>query len=144
MVNVAMLQDRPSIFTRIASVGLLLSFGLCGCATHIEAAGRTVTIHVETLGEYPSTIKSFQLVEATSKNIPIFRVEGKDDFQTWKFDLHTGQNAINSVDVAHGSYLVVAPVQQNIFILRPKTEYVATVCRLHHLYCSTEKFSFTD
>lgn len=123
----------------------LLPFCLAGCQhSSVEVKGKAATIHVETLGEYPTTIKSFQVAPVTAKEIPFFRIEGEDGFQTWAFTLHSGVNDIHSINTSHGSYRIISPAIGKEFTLSPQTRYIATVCEAGHYFCRTEIFSFDE
>ncbi len=93
-----------------------------------EHLGNSVVIHVETLGEYPTSVGRIRLTEvSSSKTIwEIQRSAGTP--QLWKFELRSGENpVIPTVVTGGGSFSVVAPIEAESFSLSIDSRYRLTV-----------------
>jgi hypothetical protein len=140
-------QDKPGVLTRVASV--ILAVELCvicsGCnrTLPIDSGKNQAVIHVETLGEYPTTIESFAVTRVEQPSTAVFSIKGVDTFQTWNFKLSSGVNQTSSINTAHGEYRVTFPATEKTFVLQKGTPYKATVCFQHHS-CHSGTFSFTE
>ena len=139
---VALVQDKPGVLTRAAAVCLTCTLAGCGGRLKIDVSKGQAVIHVETLGEYPTTIRSFQVAPANHPTAPLFSIQGLDNFQTWNFKLHSGLNQTSLMDTSHGRYKVIAPSEENEFRLSPQTNYIATAC--FEQRCSTGIFSLAE
>jgi hypothetical protein len=100
-----------------------------------------VTIHVETLGEYPTTVGSIRISDPSKRDV--FSLRGNGEFQLWNFKLKSGLNPTKIEKVGHGSYDVVVPSGALSFRLVANTTYVATVCSSRFV-CDHIKFSFSE
>jgi hypothetical protein len=89
----------------------------------LENKGANVIAHVETLGEYPTTVLHIQIKDVSSGKIVFELVKEEGTPQIHNFSLSVGENPVNVADPEHGSYRVVAPAGGNKFVLRPGTNY---------------------
>jgi hypothetical protein len=119
-----------------------MSLASCGGGLKIDVSKGEAVVHVETLGEYPTTVRSFQVAQANHPNSPLFSIQGLDGFQTWNFKLHSGLNQSSLVDASHGRYKVIAPLAESGFRLSSRTNYIATACFEHS--CTTGNFSLAE
>jgi hypothetical protein len=116
----------------LASIGVLLC-GIWGCSSvpqlTQEQKGPDLYIHFETLGEYPTTVRSFQITELNQPRLIVLQMKAsKDTIQTHNFRLHTGTNQIGLVDREGGSYQAIVPTGTTDFTLYANTSYVAKIC----------------
>jgi hypothetical protein len=141
------LKARHIRLIRVASIifacALLISCSGCNRSLRIDTSKQHAVIHVETLGEYPTTVESFALKPANQPNASVFSIEGTDTFQTWNFKLNSGVNQTSSIETSHGQYRVTSPMSDKTFVLQAGTPYRATVCFEHHS-CRSGTFSFTE
>ena len=145
--NARGLKARPMRLIRVASMFfagvLLISCSGCNRSLPIDTGKKQAVIHVETLGEYPTTIESFAVTPADKPTTPVFLIEGIDTFQAWNFSLNSGVNQTSSINTAHGQYRVISPSSEKTFVLQAGIPYRATVCFEHHS-CRKGTFSFTE
>jgi hypothetical protein len=93
----------------------------------LEGSEHSVLVHVETLGEYPTTIRRIQLQSVASGDVVFEVVSGTGTPQIQNFRLLAGANPVNVVDPQYGAYRVVRPTGANSFILRQGEEYRLTI-----------------
>jgi hypothetical protein len=100
---------------------------LAGCfkrpALRLESSASSVIVHVETLGEYPTTVRHIQLREDPSGKVIFELLTESGTPQIYSFRLSVGENSIRVVDPEHGSYRVVEPNGKNTFSLRTGVHY---------------------
>ena len=106
---------------------LLMLAALVGCfkrpAVKLEHSGLSVIVHVETLGEYPTTVRRIQIADAASGKV-IFELQTENGTpQIYNFRLSAGENSTHTADPEHGSYRVVEPNGKNTFTLQPGVHY---------------------
>jgi hypothetical protein len=89
----------------------------------IENKGANVIAHVETLGEYPTTILHFQIKDVSSGIIVFELIKDKGTPQIHTFSLSVGENSVIFADPQYGSYRVIVPAGGNKFILSPGINY---------------------
>ena len=142
--NTRGLKARP-INLSLAATTCAAMLTLIGCSvTKLESSPNTATIHVETLTDYPTTIKSLRIAPSASPNTAIFAIEGVTArFQIHKFVFHSGLNQTHLDEPLSDSYRILTPVAGATFILATNTKYTATVCKPHNLFCDKEEFSFS-
>jgi hypothetical protein len=138
------LQDKPLVFatTSCLAFALLLTSIGCNRKLQIDVNNDEALVHVETLGEYPTTVSSFQVARFDQPNSPVFAIQGLGNFQTWNFKLHRGLNHVSLVDASHGGYKVSSPSYGDEFQLSPKTKYMATAC--FNYTCRNGTFSLSE
>jgi hypothetical protein len=81
--------------------------------------GTQITVDVQTLGEYPSTVNHIRLSEV-SQSAVLWEVQG--DAQIYNFTLKMGENPA-LLDADRGVYRVVTPQGVERFVLRRGTTY---------------------
>ena len=147
VIALLILRGRSNASIAKASIvtALLATLSLTGCSvTKLESSSDTATIHVETLADYPTTIKSLRIAPSASPNTPVFAVEGVTDrFQIHEFVFHSGLNQTRLDEPPSDSYRILTPVGGETFALATNTKYTVTVCKPHHLLCDKEEFSFS-
>jgi hypothetical protein len=89
----------------------------------LETKGTNVIVHVETLGEYPTTILHIQIKDTSSGNVIFELVNEQGTPQIHNFSLSIGDNPVSVADPQHGFYRVVVPAGGNKFVLRPGINY---------------------
>jgi hypothetical protein len=90
---------------------------------NLVQSGNSVIVHVETLGEYQTTVGHLRLKEADSGKI-IYEVvaEGRAP-QIFNFRLVAGDNSTKVIDPEEKSYRVVEPRGTNTFTLQSGVKY---------------------
>jgi hypothetical protein len=89
----------------------------------LEKLGSTVTVHVETLGEYPTTIRHIRLTDTSSRQTVFELLAQGGTPQIYNFRLSLGVNSARIIDPEHGSYRIVAPSDSSTFLVRPGVAY---------------------
>jgi hypothetical protein len=120
---------------------------LCGCrgpSLPLESAPGRVTVHVETLGEYPTSVDKV-VIERVAANAgesaPLFAAQGADGAQIRSFVIRAGANDRNLLHPSHGSYRVTVPASGDFEVLRGAT-YRVTVCRENS--CRSSQFRLRE
>jgi len=81
--------------------------------------GTEITVDVQTLGEYPTSVNHIRLSDA-NQSVVLWEVQG--DAQIHKFTLKMGENPA-LLDADHGAYRVVTPQGVERFILQRGRTY---------------------
>ena len=107
---------------------VLAFLGVFGPPLSIEQKGSIRIVHVETLGEYPTTIRRVRIEEArTGKVVFEARIrpehQGRSGEQIHNFGLQAGDNPVNAVNPDEDVYAIVEPKGRASFALSPGTEY---------------------
>ena len=89
----------------------------------ITYSGDGVTVGVETLGEYQTTISRMRLTEQRTGNIVWEIRAGGETAQMHRVKLSPGENPA-IIDAAHGEYRAVAPSGRATFTLARGTPYL--------------------
>jgi hypothetical protein len=116
---------------------------LCGCrgpSLWIKSAPGGVTVHVETLAEYPTSIDRVVIERINAdgfESVPLFAAQGTDGAQIRSFVIRAGTNDRNLLHPSHGSYRVVTPAGGDFDVL-PGAIYRVTICREHS--CQSSQF----
>jgi hypothetical protein len=84
-------------------------------------AANEVTVDVQTLGEYPTTINRIRLLDA-NRSVVWEVVAQNRDAQLRMLVLKSGKNP-SLVEADHGAYRVVAPTGGDSFVLSHGTKY---------------------
>jgi hypothetical protein len=98
----------------------------------LEQSGSFIIVHVETLGEYPTTVGHVQITEAALGNV-VFEVVARKEFagkmetQIHNFRLTAGENSTRAVEPEINPYTVVVPSGKNTFTLQPGVKYRLTL-----------------
>jgi hypothetical protein len=98
----------------------------------LEQSGSSVIAHVETLGEYPTTVGRVRITEAASGKV-VFEVAASKEFagkmamQIHNFRLTAGENSTRAVEPEINPYTVVVPNGKNTFTLQPGVKYRLTL-----------------
>jgi hypothetical protein len=109
----------------VLAIAFELATTLAGCdrpPLRVSEQGRSITIDMQSLGEYPSKVIRIRLVEV-SRNEIVWEVEGHDDPQIGRVQLKVGENPVEIDDVRHGGYDVVVPAGGSRFTLAPASRY---------------------
>lgn len=117
------------VITIIALSGVVFSGCELAPPLRISSDGAAVVIGVETLGEYPTSIKRIKISEARSpRTLLELRADGDRSPQIWNITLGLGENSISSLDLPEPElYRVVAPSTGSSFILTTETTYLVEV-----------------
>ncbi|MGE3780303.1 MAG: hypothetical protein AB7F89_24150 [Pirellulaceae bacterium] len=108
-------------------VGLAMLMIACGQPpVHIRQDGATVVIDMQLLGEYPSDVAGFRLIDASSRNV-VWEVKGHDGPQLGRITLTIGENPALPADIRHGTYEVIEPAEKQTFAMAPGTAYIVEV-----------------
>jgi len=89
----------------------------------LENSGSSVIVHVETLGEYPTTVRRVQISNATSGKVILELQAENGTPQIYNFRLSAGENSTRIADPEHGSYRVVEPSGKKTFTLEAGVRY---------------------
>lgn len=90
----------------------------------VRVAGQTVTLDIQTLGEYPTDVAHVQLRDARTGNVLWEQVRDTDQAQTRTITLSIGTNDVErAADVEHGSYRVIVPTDGRSFELQADVTY---------------------
>ena len=89
----------------------------------LEATGAAIVVRVETLGEYPTTIRHILLKNASSGAVVFELVTENGTPQIHNFLLSAGANSITTADPQYGSYRAITPASGESFVLRPGVDY---------------------
>jgi len=111
---------------------LVAFVAVVGCfkrpAVKLENSGSSVIVHVETLGEYPTTVRHIRLKEASSGKVIFELLTESGTPQIYSFRLSVGDNpTIHVADPEHGFYRVAEPSGKNTFALQTGVRYRLTV-----------------
>jgi hypothetical protein len=96
-------------------------------AVKLEPSGSSVIVHVETLGEYPTTVRHIRLKNASSGNVIFELLTESGTPQIYSFRLSVGENSTHVADPEHGSYRVAEPSGKNTFSLQSGVRYRLTI-----------------
>jgi hypothetical protein len=89
----------------------------------ILQSGGKVTVDVQTLGEYQTTVKRIRLVNKESRKVVWELKTLTGTPQVNKIELIEGENPVNLTGVASGSYVVATPTNSAVFLLLSGIEY---------------------
>jgi hypothetical protein len=110
---------------------LVVLVAAVGCfkrpAVKLENSGSSVIVHVETLGEYPTTVRHIRLKDATSGRVIFELLTESGTPQIYSFRLLVGENPTHVADPEHGTYRVAEPSGKNTFSLQPGVRYRLTI-----------------
>ena len=111
----------------ILAGALLTLFALTGCfkrpAIQLEKSADSVVVHVETLGEYMTTVRRVRIDDASSGKVIFDLMTESGTPQIFSFRLSAGENSTHIADPEHGSYRVAEPTGRNTFSLQKGTRY---------------------
>ncbi|MGB8262069.1 MAG: hypothetical protein WCE75_17050 [Terracidiphilus sp.] len=121
-----------SILLLFLALSILALNDAFGPPLSIERKGSVRIVHVETLGEYPTTIRHVRIEEAgTGKVVFDARIRpehrGRSEEQIHNFRLQAGENPIDAVNPDEDVYAIVEPKGRASFSLSPGTDYRLTV-----------------
>jgi len=110
---------------------LVMLFAIVGCfkrpAVKVESSGSSVIIHVETLGEYPTTIRHIRIKDTSSEKVVFELLTESGTPQIYSFRLSPGGNSTHVIDPEHGSYRVAEPSGKDTFVLQRGVPYRLTI-----------------
>ena len=92
-----------------------------------RAGGASVVVHVETLGEYPTTIRHVEIKEISSGKVVFDLLADSGSPQIYNFRLIAGENPTRVADPEHGSYRVDEPKGKATFTLQKGARYRLTI-----------------
>jgi len=121
--------EKLRVLLSLFALAVLLT--ALGCfarpAVRLERIGSSVVVHVDTLGEYPTTVRHIRLWEASSGKV-LFELLAKGGTpQIYFIRLSAGENSTQVADPEHGSYRVVEPGGRNSFSLQQGVQYRLTI-----------------
>jgi hypothetical protein len=93
----------------------------------LERSGSTLTAHVETLGEYETTVGRIRIQESDSDKVVFEAVAARRAPQIFNFVLAAGANRTNLMGDEGSAYSVVEPSKETTFMLHPGVRYRITV-----------------
>ncbi len=115
----------------ILTSAMLALVAMTGCfkrpAIRLEYTGASVVVHVETLGEYPTTIRHVRIVEISSGKVVFDLLPQSGTPQIYNFKLIAGENPTRLADPEHGSYRVDEPKGKDTFLLQKGSRYRLTI-----------------
>src|SRR5688500_13670220 len=113
-------------FVSVVALVLASACGVTHSPVSVERTTAGVTIHCESLGEYPSSVGVVELIDTASGRM-IWRIEPEGDvFQLHNFSLRPGSNAA-SIPVSWGVARRVIPAGET-FGLETGRSYRVNVC----------------
>jgi hypothetical protein len=89
----------------------------------LERSASSVIVHVETLGEYPTTVRHVQLRDDRSGKVIFELLTESGTPQIHNFRLSIGENSARVAEPENGSYRVVEPSGKNTFSLQRGVHY---------------------
>lgn len=117
---------RPALIGAAMFVAVLVALG-CGIFWFLEApplhvfrAADAVTMNIETLGEYPTTVSHLRVTEADSGTL-IWEIRSSGIAQARAFKLHVGENPA-LVKAEYGSFETLTPPSRT-FVLHGGVRY---------------------
>ena len=97
--------------------------------SQVEMKGNSVVLHFETLGDYPTEVRTFSIAAADNPTHPIFALQADpSELITHSFILHTGKNSADFLDPEEHSYKVEVSNAGDAFFLVPGKTYLAKLC----------------
>jgi len=115
-------------------IGLFLSAAmliccLAGCSSGrpfitLEVSQNSVIAHVETLGEYPTTVSHIRLTERQSGTVVLELQCATSPCQIHKLTLKAGENKIQDVLPESDGYPITVPQKSTAFTLSRDTDYL--------------------
>jgi len=109
----------------------VMLFAILGCfkrpAVKVESSGSSLIVHVETLGEYPTTVRHIRIEDASSRKVVFELLTESGTPQIYSFRLLAGVNSTHVVDPEHGSYRVAEPSGKDTFVLQRAVPYRLTI-----------------
>jgi hypothetical protein len=115
------------LYILVLLCSLMVVVTAVGCfkrpAVRLETSGSSVIVHVETLGEYPTTVRHIRLKDASSGRVVLEMLTESGTPQIYNFRLSVGENSLHLVDPEHGSYRVAEPSGKNAFFLQRGVHY---------------------
>jgi len=116
---------------RSAAVAVLAAGVLSSCSgrppLHVDQKAGVVEVNVETLGEYPTTIRRLRLSEPSDRAVLWELVASEGAPQIHRIRLHVGPNDASFSDADGGKYSVVIPSSAPSFVLKADTTYMVEV-----------------
>lgn len=110
---------------------MLALVSMTGCfkrpAIRLDYTGASVVVHVETLGEYPTTIRHVMIEEISSSKAVFDLLAESGSPQIYNFKLTAGENPTRLADPEHGSFRVNEPKGKDTFLLQKGTRYRLTI-----------------
>ena len=93
-----------------------------------ERKAHSITVHFETMGEYPTSVGRIVLKDVRSGRTVWEVRRSSGTLQLWKIHLQVGENPRQPEGVTGGgTFRVVVPQAASGFFLEPDTEYSLTV-----------------
>ena len=93
----------------------------------LETSERSIVIHVETLGECPTTVRHIQLKSVASGDVLFEVIRGSGTPQIHNFRPSIGKKPVNIADQQAETYRVLRPAVSDSFDIRKGEEYNLTV-----------------
>lgn len=117
---------RPLLISLAALVFLACDLGLP--RLHIEHGPGSATVHLESLGEYPTSVGRLLLTDVQSGQTIWDARRSAGTPQLWKISFQAGENSAQPVGVVGGgSFDIAIPQEAPSFSLEPERKYRLTV-----------------
>jgi RHS repeat-associated protein len=120
-----------SIRGQVSVILSSLTFTCVGCTgtppLRLVQESDTVTMDLQTLGEYQTTIRRIRLTERVHRRVVFEVVTAAGTPQLSTLSLALGENLTTIPNVQSGTYRVVAPQASSHFVLNRETEYLVEV-----------------
>ena len=114
-----------------ALCGLVACLAVNGCsirpAIRLERTGAVVVVHVETLGEYPTTIRGVRIEDVAARRVVLELRAESGTPQIYSFKLMAGENPTRLADPEHGEYRIEVPRGKGTFVLQKGVPYRLTI-----------------
>ena len=114
----------------LGALGLIATVAIMGLLVYCEEPplriwqdGDAAEIHVETLGEYPTTINRIRLISVQDGRV-VWEVKTRSGTpQIHAFRLRQGNNLVSLVDPYTGTYEIVSPENSHFFRMERGVRY---------------------
>ena len=118
-----MKDTRSIVLVGILLTMIALSACFKGPALRLENSAGSVVVHIETLGEYMTTVRRVRIDEASTGRVIFDLMTESGTPQIFNFRLSAGENSTHIADPEHGSYRVAEPIGKNTFSLQKGIRY---------------------
>jgi hypothetical protein len=85
------------------------------------------TVHLETLGEYPTTITHVQIADWVSGDVVLDLRAESGTPQLRNFSIFPGKNSVSAIEPQYGSYRTIRPNGSTSFFIQKGRKYRVTI-----------------
>ena len=125
--GIVLLSSVTVVAGGVLLLGLALLTASYAPTARLEHRRDAVTVHVEFLGEYPTTVRRIRLMNATTRETLFEIAAAKGSPQIHSFPLVAGENRVDVLEPYSGTYAILTPQGKNTFDLERKTPYLLSV-----------------